>query len=311
MPEKETTADHRARLVAASTPANTGRAYRSRVRDWRRWCDSHGLDHVDALTDDHVADWITERHAAGMAARTLKVAASALRHWCRQEGRPDPIGREARDVLKGAVRLDAAERPRQSRPSLRRGDVQTVIDAIAADSGGLADRRDAALLAVAADAMLRISELRALDCGDVTADQDGAGRLMIRRSKTDQAGRGKVVYLPAATLDLVRSWTAAAGIEDGPLWRGVSRHGHAGTGRLAERYCQRVIRDRCAAAGFEGITCHALRRGMAETLRLAGVSTAEVMAAGRWSRASMVKLYGRGIAAGEGAIARRDREARK
>ena len=305
-------ADHRARLIAASTPAGTSRTYRGRVRDWRRWCESAGLDHVEALTDKHVADYIADRHAAGMAARTLKTAVSALRHWCKQHGRPEPVGFEVRNMIKGAVRLDAKNRQRQPRrPSLRRGDVQTAIDAIDTEDGGPIEHRDRAILAVAADAMLRISELRALDCEDVTAADDGGGLVLIRRSKTDQDGRGAVVYIPPATLDLVRAWTAAAGIESGPLWRGVSRHGHAGDGRIAERYLQRIIRERCAAVGHAGITCHALRRGMAETLIARGTPTVEVMQAGRWRRAEMAKLYGRGIAAEDGAVARLHREARK
>ena len=40
--------------------------------------------------------------------------------------------------------------------------------------------------------MLRVSEVAALDCADVERTDDGSGRLTIRRSKTDQEGKGTV-----------------------------------------------------------------------------------------------------------------------
>ena len=45
------------------------------------------------------------------------------------------------------------------------------------------------VLAVMSDGLLRISEARALTVDDVTFEEDGTGRLLIRASKTDQEGR--------------------------------------------------------------------------------------------------------------------------
>jgi integrase len=48
--------------------------------------------------------------------------------------------------------------------------------------------RERALLAVAYDTMARRSELVALDVEDLSFMEDGSGRVIIRRSKTDQGG---------------------------------------------------------------------------------------------------------------------------
>jgi site-specific recombinase XerD len=65
---------------------------------------------------------------------------------------------------------------------------------IAAGDGIRADR-ERALLSVGYDTMARRSELVALDVEDFSFFSDGSGRVLIRRSKTDQVGVGSVAYL--------------------------------------------------------------------------------------------------------------------
>ena len=66
--------------------------------------------------------------------------------------------------------------------------------AVAGSIGGSArGLRDAALLAVMSDGLLRVSEAAALEAADLEAE--GANTLTIRRSKTDQEGEGAVQYI--------------------------------------------------------------------------------------------------------------------
>ena len=55
--------------------------------------------------------------------------------------------------------------------------------------------RERALIAVAYDTMARRSELVAMDVEDFGFMEDGSGRVIIRRSKTDQQGEGSLAYL--------------------------------------------------------------------------------------------------------------------
>ena len=98
---------------------------------------------------------------------------------------------------------------------MRFSQVDTAAAVAANDSGSVAGLRDAALLAVASDGLLRVSEIAALDVGDVQAEADGSGRLLVGESKTDQEGRGAVLYLGALTVTRVNAWLAAAGHQDG------------------------------------------------------------------------------------------------
>ena len=75
--------------------------------------------------------------------------------------------------------------------------------------------RERAMLCVAYDAMTRRSELIAIDVEDLKFLGDGTGRLLIRRSKTDQAGEGHVAYLSRQTVRYLQAWLQKAGIKEG------------------------------------------------------------------------------------------------
>jgi integrase len=60
---------------------------------------------------------------------------------------------------------------------------------------GLPATRERALLCVAYDTMARRAELVAFNRADLKFLDDGSGRALIRRSKTDQAGEGSTAYL--------------------------------------------------------------------------------------------------------------------
>ena len=77
---------------------------------------------------------------------------------------------------------------------------QADLAAALVDRGSLAGLRDAAIVAVASDAMLRVSEIAALSVADLALEEDGSGRLAIRHSKTDQEGEGAVAYVGAPTV---------------------------------------------------------------------------------------------------------------
>ena len=64
--------------------------------------------------------------------------------------------------------------------------------------GSVRELRDAALLAIMSDGLLRVSEAAALEAADLEAE--GANTLTIRRSKTDQEGEGTVQYMGGPTV---------------------------------------------------------------------------------------------------------------
>ena len=100
------------------------------------------------------------------------------------------------------------------------------------------------MIAVASDAALRVSELAALDVGDVAKEDDGSGRVTIRVSKTDTEGDGAVLYLGARTMARVEAWLDAAGVERGRLFRALRKGGS-----IQDSIPPRAVRTIFAARG--------------------------------------------------------------
>ena len=173
---------------------------------------------------------------------------------------------------------------------------------MAEQPGNLAGLRDAAIVAVASDAMLRVSEVAALDVSDVNLAEQ---TVLIRRSKTDQEGKGTAQYLGKPTTERIQVWLLNSGLTEGALFRAVNKGGRVGGRGLTDRSIGIIIKQRARAAGVDGrVGGHSLRVGSAQSLANAGASLVEMQVAGRWLSPVMPALYVQGQLAKQGAVAR-------
>ena len=172
---------------------------------------------------------------------------------------------------------------REAKPLLRE-DLFRVVDAM---GDGVKDARDRALLLIGFAGGFRRSEIVALNCDDVERVRQGLV-VTLRRSKTDQEGAGRKVGIPfgrtrhCPVLALDR-WLAAAGIDAGPVFRPVDRHGRVASERLSGEAVSLVVKERVAAAGIDpiGFSGHSLRAGFATSAVQAGVLDAQDQGADR------------------------------
>ena len=91
----------------------------------------------------------------------------------------------------------------------------------------IAGLRDAVLIRLMSDCLLRISEAVAVNVGDLHKST-----LRITSSKTDQEGRGEVLYIGGPTLKLIDRYRTKAEIQSGALFRHIRRGDHVQSGRL-------------------------------------------------------------------------------
>ena len=94
---------------------------------------------------------------------------------------------------------------------------------------------------------MRVSEVAALDVGDVQAEPDGSGRLFVGESKTDQEGRGAVLYLGALTVSRVNVWLAAAATRTGRCF--AAFEGAAASNAIQGAGCRSTPSAESSAAG--------------------------------------------------------------
>ena len=182
---------------------------------------------------------------------------------------------------------------------VEREDMLRVV-AFAESEKTIAGLRDAALIRLMSDCLLRISEAVAVNVGDLQKST-----LRIRSSKTDQEGRGEVLYVGGPTLKLINRYCTKADITTRALFRRIRRSDHVTGERLTVVSSRRIIKARAVTAGVEGfISGHSLRVGSAVSLAQAGAGIPEMQQVGRWKSKDMPAYYARDIEAENDAIAR-------
>jgi integrase len=107
----------------------------------------------------------------------------------------------------------------------------------------------------------------------------------LRRSKTDQEGKGRSVPLPlgenvtTCPVRAVEAWLEAARLKDGPLFRPINRHGTIGDGPLCDRAVARVVKAAAERSGLDPryFSGHSLRAGLTTQAALAGKTERDIM----------------------------------
>ena len=279
-------------LVQASIADNTRRAYEVMLRQFEQ--------SAYPETDAGVASYLVRLYEQGRSAASAALVVAALRFRAKLSGRPSPVGAMALRVLAG-FRRKAAGRGRGKVAGVRWEAADRAAE-MAEEAGDLAGLRDAAIVAVASDALLRVSEIAALDVADVDLVEQ---TVLIRRSKTDQESEGSVQFLGKPTAARIRTWLRASGVVAGALFRAVNKSGRVYGEHLTTRTVRTIITRRARAAGVEGrLSGHSLRVGSAQSLATAGASLVEMQVAGRWQSPNMPGHYAQGQLARQGAVAR-------
>ena len=262
----------------ASKAGATVRAYKSDAAAFTAWCASHGIPSLPAAPAS-VAAFLSHEAKAGLASSTIARRLAAISYAHKLAAHADPAAHETvRAVMKGIRRRPDATTTQKSAAT-----AELLSAMLSHAPAGLAGKRDRALLALGFAGAFRRSELAALDVADLRDDREGL-RVMVRRSKTDQEGKGIEKAVPHGRfirpVALLREWLDAAGIVEGPVFRPVSRSGRVRLGaRLTDRSIGDLVKRYAAAAGFDPALFggHSLRAGFITTAAERGADMARIM----------------------------------
>lgn len=285
-----------ARLLKASIAPNTAKAYINAL---------HKLfKHLEGqpLTDVALASYLAHLYTRGLAPASITVVVQAVRFWEKLEQRPSNVGSLTSRTLAG-IRREGQGRGRGQVKGLTRKAVNLMVHN-AVSTNTLAGFRDAALLRIMSDALLRVGEAVAIDCEHVTTEFDGSGRLLLVRSKTDQEGKGASLFLTLRTVDAIQQLQKAAGYAAGPLFRRMYKGDRMSDDRLTADGARLAIKLSAKQIGIQGVSGHSLRIGTAQELAQRGATLVELQNAGRWTDSQMPAHYTREQAASKGAVAR-------
>ena len=213
----------------------------------------------------------------------------------------DPVGPATRERLERFLR-DGAGRGRGQVRGLTWDEIERLCKL--AEDAGLGGVRDAAMIGVMADGLIRVSEVSGLDAADVTFLPNGTAEAVVRRSKTDQYGRSYVAHVGAVAAERHGVGWRTPASSAAPCSGRWTAGGACRTG-VGPDSVRAAIKRRAAAAGIEGrVSGHSLRIGTAQRLAEAGTSLAEMQQAGRWRSSSMPARYVRGQEASRSPVAR-------
>ena len=136
----------------------------------------------------------------------------------------------------------------------------------------LAGLRDSAIIRLMSDCLLRVSEVAAVNCGDLKDNT-----LTIRQSKTDQLGEGRVL-----------------------------KNGKMTSTRLSPEAVREIVKKRSQGIrGVKGrVSGHSLRVGSAVSLARGNASLVEMQVDGRWKDSRMPSHYASAELAKNSATAR-------
>ena len=249
------------------------------------------------LNDGLLATYCTELFHEGKSPATIAQVVAAAK-WLAKNHGIVIVGEFTSKTLAG-IRREGKERGRGQVDGVEREDMLRIVT-FAESEKSIVGLRDAALIRLMSDCLLRISEAVAVNVEDMKDKT-----LLVRSSKTDQEGRGEALYVGDSTLKLIDRYCTSADIQSGSLFRRIRRGDHVTGGRLTDVSARRIIKARSKAAGVDGfISGHSLRVGSAVSLAQAGASVVDMQTAGRWKSPTMPAHYAKSELAARGAVAR-------
>lgn len=280
-------------LIQSSISANTKKAYQRALQGIEDW-----LPAGEPLSDHLLAAYLTELHQKGKSPSTISQVVAAVK-WQMKHQPGDDFPLPTTYATLAGIRRDGKARGRGQVDGMIWQDVERVC-ILAETDGTLAGLRDSAMIRLMSDCLLRISEVVAVNAGDLKERT-----LSVQASKSDQEGRGESLYVCDRTRDILTKYIEMSGIQEGAMFRQIRRGGHIQENRLHDHSARRIIQKRASAAGVVGfISGHSLRVGSAMSLASAGATVVDMQVAGRWKSSEMPAHYAKAELAERGAIAR-------
>lgn len=261
-----TPSPHLNTLLDAALSANSRKAYRSDLAHFTAW--GGGIPATADLIAQYLAD-----HAGKLAIATLARRLVSLGKAHTMQSLPNPTTADlVRMTMRGIRRTYGT--PQRQAAAATKDDVLIMVGCM---GSSLRDLRDKALLLIGFAGAFRRSELSEINCTNIERTSQGL-IITVPRSKSDQEGHGRRIGIPFARgpicpVSALDAWLSAAKINDGALFRAVTK-GERVQERLSGEAVSIIVKLRADQAGLDPrrYSGHSLRAGLATSAAAAGVA---------------------------------------
>ncbi len=281
---------------ASGWSPGTVATYRWHLARWLRWLAEHGAADVGSFTRRLLREW-----SAGLAGQwapaTRKGAVTAVKAFVGWLADEDLVSGE---LLKG---LKVPNVPRKVQRTLTADEVQALLRTcetpaergIGEEVARLAAVRNAAIVALLYDSLIRASELCGLRIEDLDMER---GICIVRCGK---GGKGRRAPFGVDTRTLLRAWLdVRPAVDHDRLFFGLN--GLTPGAPLTASGLRLILRRLGERAGVAGVSPHAFRRGGAVAATLNGAPGRLVQLWAGWADMKMLETYTRALEGSAAAI---------
>lgn len=275
-----------------SKAENTKRAYRSDWQHFSAWCAEHQLDALPA-SPENVVYYITFLGKTYKSS-TIKRKMTSLSQRHETAGFDSPTRHPLVKGVWDGIQREIGVKEEGKQP-IWLADLRRLLNTSSTDR--LLDIRNRALLLIGWAGAFRRSELVSLNVEHVEFTDEGL-IIHLLKSKTDQKAAGQEVALPFGSNPItcpvrsLKNWLHATGIQRGPLFLRMDRHGNV-YGRLSAQSVRLVIKQMCEQVGLdpEKFGAHSLRSGFCSTAAMMGKSEQQIMKQTRHRKSDSLQRY--------------------
>ena len=293
------------KVISSALANNTRIAYDKGWQCFENYCSEKRLDPFSA-TPEEVADFLIKlatlpspKSGKTLSMGTVALYRSGINKRYTEAGKISPGNHpEVAAVLKGLTRIKGTA-SRQVK-ALREYHIKKMLDQCGDTLIGL---RNAAIIAIGFAGALRRSEICGLTVDDVefikAVDSGNPNRMFIyiRKSKTDQQGKGQKIAIPEGKylrpIQRLQDWLQASGIAQGYLFQTMKRGGklrgfpmhHSDIPRLVKHYAGLIGLDSKDVSG------HSLRAGFVTSAAVHHARLDKIMEITRHSNPQTVMRY--------------------
>lgn len=283
-PNTALSADDQARVLTyrqASKAERTVDEYKANWRIFETYC---ALKHYQPLpaTPDTVESFIAFLADTNLSVNTIQMRLAAIGYIHRIAGYASPTQDvTVKETMKG-IRHTVGTGVNKKDP-LRIEDLRKACSGFEEDERGLRNR---AMLLVGYFGAFRRSELVAIAAKNVRFQEDQTA-IIIPKSKTDQAKKGRTKHLPILEQEFsdvcptraLRRWMEKAGIGSGPVFRPIDRWGNTHERFMTGKEVERLVKAAAMLAGLdpELLSGHSLRAGFVTDATFADATDTEIM----------------------------------
>jgi len=264
---------------------NTLRAYRNDLYRFIDWLITHdqdptGASHLDLI--DYLENGCSDLCSASIQ-RTV-AAIGTIYHYAELN---DPTKHPKVKLTLRKLNRTKGNLQKQAKP-LTRELLEKLLEHC--DLNTVRGMRDAVLLNLGYETMRRRSELVCFRFDDLRVSASGENGILLRYSKTDQNGHGRVIPISTELNRLLSDWLEYA--EGGFILRSVTSKGVISDSLRAESV-NKILKRLAKRTGAidETFSGHSFRVGRTVDMIAQGLTTAQISLVGDWRSERMVLRY--------------------